>query len=98
MLILGWIFLNEALSLFRLGPSGGFFLVPPRKKERMRLKGGADRLLAPAAEPPSLKDPSRRAFTSEKQCFGGVLSKVFGTLKSMNQWGFFLFSHGENSP
>ena len=30
-----------ALSVHRLGPSGGFFLVPPRKKERMRLKGGA---------------------------------------------------------
>ena len=32
-----------AIALFanRLGASGGELLVPPRKKERMRLKGGA---------------------------------------------------------
>ena len=29
------------LSALKLGPSGGPFLVPPRKGERMRLKGGA---------------------------------------------------------
>ena len=38
-----------ALSARGLGPSGGFFLVPPRKKERMRLKE------ALSAKPPSLR-------------------------------------------
>ena len=33
--------LSIALSAHRLGPSGGPFLVPPRKGERMRSKGGA---------------------------------------------------------
>ena len=30
--------MTEANAAFWLGPTGGFFLVPPRKKERMRLK------------------------------------------------------------
>ncbi len=35
------LFRTIALSVYQLGPSGGPFLVPPRKGERMRPKGGA---------------------------------------------------------
>ena len=44
-----------ALSARGLGPSGGPFLVPPRKGERMRLKGGADRCLLPPQSRPPLR-------------------------------------------
>ena len=66
--------LTAALSAFRLGASGGEFLVPPRSSARMRPKGGAvgkadnfTERLPPAIvrldslrdAPPSLRNPSR---------------------------------------
>ena len=70
----GLLIRTIALSVFRLGPSGGPFLVPPRKGERMRPKGGAVgkaddfierlplaivRLDSLRDAPPSLRNPSR---------------------------------------
>ena len=41
------------------GASGGFFLVPPRKNERMRLKGGRC-ISFPLEAAPPLRIPPRR--------------------------------------
>ena len=55
-------FLTVTLSTHRLGPSGGPFLVPPRKGERMRLKEALKGLL-PQTNPPSLRIlPARSSF------------------------------------
>ena len=63
----------------------------------VRLPPAIDSLDSLRDAPPSLKNPSRRAFTLEKQCFGGSLSKHSLTRKFIKNNALLLFSHGENS-
>ena len=67
--------------MFRLGPSGGPFLVPPRKGERMRLKE-ALRCLLPQTQPPSLRILPARFYVREAKFRYPVYkaSKKSGTL------------------
>ena len=64
----------------------------------VRLPPAIDSLDSLRDAPPPLENPLRRAFTSENQCFSGILSKTFGILKSIINRASFLFSHSENSP
>ena len=63
----------------------------------VRLPPAIDSLDSLRDAPPSLKNPFRRAFTSEQQCFGGFLLKCSISENLTIRHVLLLFSHGENS-
>ena len=94
-------FLASARKSIRSSLKGALTAASSRRRADVlvvRLPPAIDSLDSLRDAPPSLKNSFRHAFTSEKQCFGGVLSKAFGNLKSMINQTPLLFSQSENSP